>query len=424
MTCPPREGRTWTLHCTPDAACVCGAAGAGCGCWGNGHACGVCGVAGCSGRGCGWAGAPARRNAHAARVAGAGARRAPHAGTHAAQRAYAWPAHTHTLSFRVFPPTQRKQVWRTPHAPATLRPSLASLPRHFRAASVFHLGVHPNLADLNALAELRAAAEASAAAASASASASARLPRGGVLSIEPFTTADRQLVRAVAGLGSALSACVVGSSHAHALTTHRVVPSLSFVRRMLSCARSAPRRTSCRPTRRKPSQWHALACVLVASQTRVLCLTQCTHACVSPRRLAPRRRLSWWRASPPAARAWWRCGAGRRAQSYTGTARSGKLRCTFALANNASFSIGTNALTHAHARAHGVAVRTVARRGACLRWAVLQLWTPPAAATRSAAPSWRRGARATRCWTPGSGCVREDGRKEARCVLCVCVQRR
>jgi len=79
--------------------------------------------------------------------------------------------------------TAPAQVWRTPHEPVTLRPSLSSLPVSFRAASAFHLGVHPLLVDLQHLAQLRAAAEASPTLA----------PRGKLLSIEPYTSAERLL---------------------------------------------------------------------------------------------------------------------------------------------------------------------------------------------------------------------------------------
>ena len=81
------------------------------------------------------------------------------------------------------------QVWRSrSYLPSTLRPALAQLPQAFRHAAAYHLGVHPLLVDLGHLAQLRAAAEASPAAAAA--------PRGGLLSIEPYTAAERVLVRA------------------------------------------------------------------------------------------------------------------------------------------------------------------------------------------------------------------------------------
>jgi hypothetical protein len=116
---PPREGLTWTLRLTRCVMCVC-AAGAGCGGGRERLACGVCGVAGCSGCRRGWAGAPARRHAHAARVAGAGARRPPHAGTHA-RSALTPGAHTHTRPLTPRFPANRCGARRTRPPPFARR---------------------------------------------------------------------------------------------------------------------------------------------------------------------------------------------------------------------------------------------------------------------------------------------------------------
>jgi hypothetical protein len=208
--------------------------GAGAGCWrGRGPARGVLRVAGRCGRG------PQRprhaaRHAHAARVAGAGAGWPPHAGAAAARR------RGRAARSRSRPRPCPGQVWRTPHAPATLRPALSSLPPHFAAAAGFHLGVHPTLVDLHHLAELRAAAEASPGAAAA--------PRGGLLSIEPFTSADAPLVRA-ADVGR-LPLCS-RSEAARASDLAR--------RQRSSCVCFALRHTSCRPTKLRRCPWRAPA---------------------------------------------------------------------------------------------------------------------------------------------------------------------
>ena len=130
-------------------------------------------------------------------------------------------------------------MWRSrSHLPSTLRPALAQLPPAFRHAAAYHLGVHPLLADLGHLAQLRAAAEASPAAAAA--------PRGGLLSIEPYTAAERVLVRARSPSKARWG---------HSFVTPPTTLAAARHRRVMSCAPSAPRRTSCRPTRRRPYRW-------------------------------------------------------------------------------------------------------------------------------------------------------------------------
>jgi sugar/nucleoside kinase (ribokinase family) len=116
-------------------------------------------------------------------------------------------------------------VWRTPHEPVTLRPALASLPASFRAASAFHLGVHPLLVDLQHLAQLRAAAEASFGATSA--------PRGALLSIEPYTSAERLLTHAE--LRAFCSAAhVVSPNEAEAISMVGPAPPAELVARLVA----------------------------------------------------------------------------------------------------------------------------------------------------------------------------------------------
>lgn len=76
---------------------------------------------------------------------------------------------------------RRTQVWRTELNVAQLRPAFSSYPPAFQSAASYHVGIHPTFLDYDLLVDLREAL--------------GRRPGAGkgVLSIEPFTTAERPL---------------------------------------------------------------------------------------------------------------------------------------------------------------------------------------------------------------------------------------
>lgn len=77
---------------------------------------------------------------------------------------------------------RRTQVWRTPLNVKQLRPDFGSYPQGFQAAGAYHIGIHPTYLDYDLLVELRAAVRRAAG-------------EKGILSVEPFTEAERLLVR-------------------------------------------------------------------------------------------------------------------------------------------------------------------------------------------------------------------------------------
>lgn len=97
---------------------------------------------------------------------------------------------------------RRTQVWRSEESSAMfamLRPAMAILPPHYRRATTYHIGVHPERPNLDYLQEIRACAREAGAKKkppdNAMGDDTNRTPRSGVLSIEPFTAARRMLSR-------------------------------------------------------------------------------------------------------------------------------------------------------------------------------------------------------------------------------------
>ncbi|KAI8472250.1 MAG: Ribokinase-like protein [Monoraphidium minutum] len=90
---------------------------------------------------------------------------------------------------------RRTQVWRSPECDALygqLRPSFSQLPPSFQAAANYHLGIHAAHPPMTLLRQLRAAAHA----------------RGGLLSLETYTSCDAPLLPArAAELRDLLSTC-------------------------------------------------------------------------------------------------------------------------------------------------------------------------------------------------------------------------
>lgn len=73
---------------------------------------------------------------------------------------------------------RRTQVWRTAVNVQQLRPDFSTFPPAFRESRSFHMGIHPTFVDHGLISDLRAAAG-----------------EKGIVSLEPFTSAEKPLVR-------------------------------------------------------------------------------------------------------------------------------------------------------------------------------------------------------------------------------------